>query len=350
MVKTLSLRIYKRDISITVPSTRLFPGGISFTPNIQTTWCEPNIAGALLQLPLGLKDLSLAVYRYQSDDPAVDSPLMSNAMTSMFPGFDSLTSPLPVIPSLQELRSLQWHGSDFHWVLARSPLLETLQLLRTTRILPDAAPNEFNNTLEYLSLTNRSPLMNSESDQHEHLEPFLSHFPALDHLVFTIMDDRDGNYNARHDVTSDNQGSFAVLISKLRPIASTLTRLCMWTSELRDDDSSRWVDHVLPCDGFAHFKSLRSLSVPYQCLFGPVDPQWSHIAPPPSELLPSTLEELDIQYPKVAILYLLERLSYSHADFPALNQITLHCTNNHGDPYNEFAFEFYSHAAFSSLR
>jgi hypothetical protein len=200
-------------------------------------------------------------------------------------------------------------------------------------------------------LGNRYSCLNPESDQHAHLKPFLAHFPALDYLMVTISDDRDlseSNYDTRHDITPDNLGSFALFIARLEPLASSLTILVMWIGHKNDEYSSRWTNFVLPCDGFAHFKSLRHLAVPYQCLFGPVDPQWSHITPSPTDLIPSTLGFLSLGHVRVRVLDWLERLSYCRDDFPVLKDVQL-CCDSHGDAYNELMFESHPHPAFSGL-
>jgi hypothetical protein len=136
---------------------------------------------------------------------------MENTVSSIFPGFKNDTSPLPEIPGLQELTRLVWFGGDVHWAVVRSPRLKNLQFPRTTMILSDAVPDEINNSLRSLSYTNRSSLTNPATSHHQHLKPFLPHFPALDELWINIVDDDDrskGNHDGRYDINPDNQGTF----------------------------------------------------------------------------------------------------------------------------------------------
>jgi hypothetical protein len=136
----------------------------------------------------------------------------------------------------------------------------------------------------------------------------------------------------------------------LEPVASTLTTLCWHTAVLEKYRYAYWLNYVLPCDGFTRFKSLKNLVITYQCLFGATDPQWSHIAPSPPELLLSSLEALDIEYPKVALLDWLARLSYFRNELPTLSDVGLHCVSKLGDAYDEIVYESHPHPALAALR
>ena len=104
-----------------------------------------------------------------------------------------------------------------------------------------------------------------------------------------------------------------------------------------------YLRHVLLSDGFAHFQFLKSLTAPYQCLFGPVDQPGSNTMPDPTEILPRTLEHLGILYPKLELYDWLLRLPYFRPDLPALSSIELGCAPHYGNEYNEFIFESCNH-------
>jgi hypothetical protein len=59
----MSLIIQKRDLNVEVPSTGVLPGGMAFASHLNMAMPEPTIAGALFQLPLGIKELSLHAYQ-----------------------------------------------------------------------------------------------------------------------------------------------------------------------------------------------------------------------------------------------------------------------------------------------
>jgi len=353
-VKTLNILIIDRSLGITADSKGVFPGGLLFSSDLDMRLPEATIAGALLQLLSAVESLTVHFVEEDGDgDADISSRPTSDCMAKLFPGFNSRTAHLRSLTAVQKVKELEWNGSEFHWMLARSPHLTVLNLTRSSTILPDEAPNETNAALEQLRIDQSSALLNPAATQHETLKPFLAHFPGLKQVLLHISDRRHHPLIVpnEHILTHENQGSFATLLTKLETLAPCLNTLFIMTSRYSNDPhASAWLNYALPSAGFAHFKSLRYLCVPYQSLFGPVDAQWSHVTPSPAELLPSTLEHLELAYPRVAVYDWLARFPSFHEKLPALRIVELACSGDYGDAYNEFAFECYPHPALAALQ
>jgi hypothetical protein len=136
----------------------------------------------------------------------------------------------------------------------------------------------------------------------------------------------------------------------LQPVASTLTGTDLNISLHDDEEFIRYLKYVLPSDGFKDFKCLERLHIPYQVPFGTADPQWSHIAAAPPDLLPSTIQVLEIGCPSIEIYEWFERFSHYREQLPALSNITLMCSSTFGDSYEKFDFTLNPHPASAVLQ
>jgi hypothetical protein len=110
------------------------------------------------------------------------------------------------------------------------------------------------------------------------------------------------------------------------------------------------LNNLLSGEVLTHFARLLHLHVPHQCLFRSVEPQGYHISTLPTELLPSTLEELGITYPKTTILGFLAKLAFCREELPALCKVRLICGSDYADPCNDFAFELHDHTVWHTLK
>lgn len=114
MIKMASLDVVKRAIRVSIPSTRMFSGGLPFTSNLDMTLSEAPIVGALLQLLQLVERLSVRLYdvnfvtQYEHDNS------MSDCLSERFPGFLSGDTHSVPFTGLQKLKTLHWIGREFH--------------------------------------------------------------------------------------------------------------------------------------------------------------------------------------------------------------------------------------------
>jgi hypothetical protein len=317
-VRRMRLIVRDRTHQVEIPSTNVFPGALAYTPSLPVLISEATAVGMLLQRLSKVEHVNLGMIQYyEEEDSAYEdvtniwmythrARLICGSIRKLFPGFDENTAHSIDPPLLPKLNYLAWCGDQFHWALAKSPHLEILVIDRPCTFLPDAAPNELSTSLKTLRAESRSSILNPSATQHDSFSRFLEHFPFLRELMLNIHDalwdvaHSDHRADIGHD--GQSQGSYAVLLRLLQPMKSSLTALSVETGSGGSDYSSKYLQFVLPCEGFKAFTSLQHLGVPYQALFGPVDPQWSHISPPLSGLLTSTLVRLFVLFPRFEVL------------------------------------------------
>ena len=254
-------------------------------------------------------------------------------------------------PGLQKLQSLKFEGTEFHWVLAKSPNLEEIVLTRASHILADGDSSAINTAVKSLTIPVQSAVLNPACSHYDALSPFLAHFPRLETLRMPFNDADEGVAGPRShfNLDRDDQGSYTVLFQKLMSVAPVLTRLELDASTHCSEEDTSFLDHVLPGDGFLIFKALKHLLVPYQCLFGRGEPQWAHIQQPAGEMLPPTLETLKVHFPELAFLDWLTTLSYYRKQLPVLERVGIACSSWVGGSYVDFAFTSYPHPALDIL-
>jgi hypothetical protein len=326
--------------------------------NMQLCMEEPHIAGVILQHAAEATSLSLQILEADSDGASVRrgdwNGVLTQGLRRMFPSFDTQTAHLQYPTMLQKLETLYFHGDEFHWVLARSPFLRDIELNFIYIILPDTAILEKNHALQELRMKCRSAILNPDVDRFNP-PAFLDHFPNLTTFILEIIDCSYG-LDSRHaeDVRGSIQGSYTLLIDMLQPFAHTLTTLTMLLriEAIESGFDLGYLWHTLPSDGFLAFTALKHLTVPYSCLFGPVDPHSSPNPPPMSKLLPSSLETLEVWNPLIAFYDWLNGLRYCRSELPVLKQVRLECVAPEvgGDFYVEFAFESYPHPILATFR
>jgi hypothetical protein len=110
MIKTASLEVFKRDITVSIPSTRMFPGGLPLTSNLNLTLSEATVAGALLQLLYSVERLNVRLYEVKFTSQYEHDDSMSGCLRALFPGFHSRDMHSVPFTGLQKLKILDWIG------------------------------------------------------------------------------------------------------------------------------------------------------------------------------------------------------------------------------------------------
>jgi hypothetical protein len=366
---TLDLCIVQHEHRIGKPTTSVLHSQMPFTPTVEVAISQGYMVGMIIQHLLKVENLTLRLLEYigpehsPQDDDADDevvpfhlltSPLICCTMSALFPGFDIKTAHLVDPPILPNIKYLRLEGGEIHWALVKGPKLEVLHLEHVCKFSPDGAPHEVSQSLEDFLFKSRSSILNPSCTLAEELSHFLAHSPSLRHLDISIQD-KEGD--RRHselglDVTAEQHGSFEVLLRALDPVAKCLDTLCVFAlpADMDENDQIHYLPYTMPCEGFKSFTSLAHLHISHEVLFGPSDPQWSHIKPPPPDLLPATLEGLHIYHPDIELLDWLARLQYYKDKLPVLSCISITCSGTHGDSYEVFAFTSYPHPALAVLK
>ena len=349
--ENLDIKVVDRMMSIEVPTLGVVPQGAMFPSIIRAEIEEIHIACALLFWQMTeLKCLSLSIVRADEDDDGRPR-LISKCLSKLFSHFDNRTAHLTTFPGLKKLRSLRFEGTEFHWVLAKSPDLEEIALTRASHILADGDSSAINTAVKSLTFPVQSAVLNPACSHYDALSPFLAHFPRLESLRMPFNDADEGVAGPRShfNIDRDDQGSYTVLFQKLMSVAPVLTRLELDASTHCSEEDISFLDHVPPGDGFLIFKALKHLLVPYQCLFERDDPQWSHILQPADEILPSTLETLKVHFPELTFFEWLTTLPYYRNKLPVLQHIGIACSSWVGAGYEDLAFISYPHPALDML-
>jgi hypothetical protein len=289
--KVKSMDILTRNVvrSHVAPTSNILPG-LPFIHEIALPMSEILVTGILLQRIPNVETLALKINRDNDG-------LVPRCMTKLFSDFEPLTAHLQKLPMFQALRHFELHGDEFHWILAQSPTLESLKLARATTIFPDVTPEELNPSVKQISLAYRSAILVS---RYGTLFPFLAHFPSLANLCIHINDmlSMDHTNWDPEDISTHEQGSYTTLLSKLQPVTASLTTLDLFIGSSMWDQSLEYLLYTLPSAGFLEISVLTHLCVLYACLFAPADPQWSYIMTAMSELLPPSIERLELYCPR----------------------------------------------------
>jgi hypothetical protein len=173
-------------------------------------------------------------------------------------------------------------------------------------------------------------------------------------LLLQKSDIGDYEYDTSHmgswdDIDDSNQGSWAVLVGLLQPF-KTCDKSVHISTMLGDSNHVTILRNTVACEDFKDFVALRALHIPYGCLFSTTSQQKSHIAPPPSELLPAGLILLYIEYPRITFFDWLARLSQSREALPKLSRVQIACSDEVGDSYELFKFIEHDHREWTALR
>jgi hypothetical protein len=307
--------------------------------------CEVSLLGGVLQKLENVKHVSLEL----KEATRLMAP-GETCLNVMFPGFESLRAHLQwPVKFLGKLESFDWDGWIIHWLMI-GPRLRRIHLKEPCEILPDSVPHEKQDKFEMFFLETRSTLLNSRAATGRNLKSFLEHFTSLDEVSFTIADEFDDDELPEPDMgeTIDiyHEGSFANLVSCLDSCIDTLTVLSICTI----DWDGEHVITSLPSNGFSHFKALKELDVPNQCLFGRPRNRWAHLSITPPMLFPPSLEKLFLFSPTLAFLDWLARLLWYRDEVPSLHLVSLMCATTYGDSDSMMVYESYPHRALAALK
>ncbi|KAH4569692.1 hypothetical protein HBH84_122200 [Parastagonospora nodorum] len=213
IVKTASLDVVDRNIAVSIPFTSVFPGGLPFTSNLDMTLPEPTVAGALIQQIHSLKRLSLRLYEAAPNSSDEHAYFMPQCLRALFPRFSSRDTHCAPFTGLQKLKTLDWSGREFLWILAKSPYLLELRLSSSCQVLPDKSPHETKESLQFLRYVSRSSIFSHGVHYSEYLQPFLAHFTSLQRLEL-IIDDSNVNEASGQDISFQKEGILSILLQK----------------------------------------------------------------------------------------------------------------------------------------
>lgn len=353
MIKEFSCAACDVSEYIKVDLCAAFPDDPVLCHAIKTSVNQLFIAGRLLlQLPSNVETVSMAFLSHGEPDFETDLNYAARRpLKKLLPAFHYRTGHTLNFRGLQNMTSLEYTGSEFHWALAKPPKLRKLTLTRPCYIRADEAPNEFNTSLKWLEISTRPDILRSNSEEHANIKPFLAHFPSLEHLKISIFDrelDQDLDLDLDWSLTGSKKLAYDSLLDRLSPVATHLRTLDL---SIYDDPSlfdhtnhylllkaNEYLTDALPASSFQQFTRLEKLLVPFTGLIGYTYAQTNH-APSPSRLLPSTLVNLEVDGPVVYIYDWLARLYRSKHTLPDLSSVALHCQYPYGDEYPLFAFE-----------
>jgi hypothetical protein len=197
-----------------------------------------------------------------------------------------------------------------------------------------------------------SPLARHLHRTSENVARFLAHFPFVEYLGLTIYDeDCDlSHLSPTDDVGPNKQGSYVELMRMLQPVSKRLVTLGMVCPIYEHRLQAEYLKYVIPGEGFKAFPCLEHLDIPYQCIFEATDWQWSHISPPPPQLLPSTIRTLSISHAQIYVYDWLARIPRFRHELPVLSYVGITCISGFGDSYEVFAFTSYPHPVLAALK
>jgi hypothetical protein len=287
--------------------------------------------------------------------PNTDESLtLPDPLRLLMPVFDRATAHTLQFAGLQNLTKLDFSGCQFHWTLAKLPCLRWLRLSRPCYILNDEAPNEVSTSVTRLEICALADILRSRSGFYSSFRAFLAHFPALLELKLTIYVLFPDNIWG-----PDTEGkSYDTLLERLIPVASHLRSLEMgvfntdeevyFPRDGGNDRANKFLVDVLPASDFKDFRRLEKLVVPYQCLLGhTMSP--SDLVLSPDQILPATLQYLQIDCPQIHVYGWLAHLHTVRYRLPVLSEINLYSQLPYGDEYPVMYYEQREHPALRIL-
>jgi len=129
---SLDLLLFDWACQVEILTSDILAHGEPLTTCFQCVTTGANLAGAILSLMPNLENLTL--FMMDADTVAESSsgrlPMMRKPMEALYPGLRSTPNRelLTGLPGLHKVKRLSWHGSEFHWLLIKSPFLEYLKL------------------------------------------------------------------------------------------------------------------------------------------------------------------------------------------------------------------------------
>ncbi|KAF3010653.1 hypothetical protein E8E13_004754 [Curvularia kusanoi] len=344
-IRTFECAVFNEDdtVEVDISNVDLLDQGLHTVAKISVNQIA-TVGCMVLKRLINVETLSLKLHEGNGTTPWTLTP---NALHKLQPGFDRRTAHTLHLPGLQKLKKFYFAGATFHWALAKLPCLQSLTLSRPCIILDDGAPGEVSSSLTQLGICACTDILRTRSGAYWNFGTFLAHFPALTDLKLSIYDsknDEDFRWLA------SGGRSYDTLLQRLTPVASHLRSLDLGVYDEKpgDNRANKFLQTVQPASNFKQFTALVDLVVPYQGLLGepvsPFDP-----LPPPTWILPNTLESLEVHCPQVSIFDWIARLRKTNDEFPSLAKISLYSQLPYGDEYPEIWIEQREHPVVHTL-
>jgi len=263
---------------------------------------------------------------------------------------------LTAILGLRRLETLYYLGYDIASSWVSLPKLQTLKIAhegrcpdlkraQTQNEIPSPGINVQNVVLEVSTLLlNFNPTIRSGALEDHFLSSslyprsrevklYLNNQQYNPDYSFVEDDEDPDRYHECIDIIeTPGQGEADMLLNRMIPLSRTLPGLRI---DVYKDLDSSFLHYVSPFSSFCAFEALTLLSLPQLLLLG-ADygvPGQQHQFVPIYQLLPRTLEYLEITSPYTSVVDWLEELrSYSEL-MPQLENVTLVCSDSRGDPY-----------------
>ncbi|KAF2705553.1 hypothetical protein K504DRAFT_460279 [Pleomassaria siparia CBS 279.74] len=139
-------------------------------------------------------------------------------------------------------------------------------------------------------------------------------FPALTHLTVEF-------FNEGCRCPEGHTLEIKTFLKDLRSVSSTLEKLELCFDDLEDVDDEQWIlKNSEPAETFKQFTALRHLSIPERFLLDSANDDRTI-----TDILPASLEKLDLIAPKPEILRLLQRIADNRSQMPTLGKVFLRC-------------------------
>ncbi|KAH7075187.1 hypothetical protein FB567DRAFT_185409 [Paraphoma chrysanthemicola] len=331
-----------------IPASDLLSTAFSSSSASPTMLDEAAITGHILGRASQLDFLILGFYQRNPGNNSYSHPrLMASCLSKAFPGFQSLSTTATIPSGFENIRFLHYAGSEWHWIMGQSCHLDTITLERVANFLPDGVPDEVNPKVKRIELNCCSAILNPEAEGFVHFPAFLAHFPELESLELRIYDEPRSWNESSNDIGPHRLGSYSHLVSCLDAVAHGLNELRIPLTLYNEDERPDYTLYALPASSFLNFSNLGHPGVPYVCLFGSVDAQWSHIMRSMEEIIPPSLKSLTIFHPRIGIFDWLMQLRFYRKQLPSLNYVDLYIHSVYGDSYEEFVFISHPHPVLS---
>ncbi|KAH7378237.1 hypothetical protein BKA66DRAFT_571667 [Pyrenochaeta sp. MPI-SDFR-AT-0127] len=328
IVKSLAMWIEddRATEDVTTIAGLMIPGSVS----VGISYSAAELAVTVLSILPAVERLQLDVTSLRSNDTG---PLRPAA--SLFTA--SHQHEIKLVSTFTNVRSLVWAGPEVSFSLASLPNLESLTLPKHSMFFRSAEHHEISN-ITTLSLKTDTrillPATQPISNKIQYLSVFLEGCLFLKKLVIAINDvpmfvRTSGHLRAHRG----RQGHIDTLIELL---AESIPALEDLEIVLDQEENNWWLDHIIPVTVLKDLARLKSVKIPQQGLVGGDQPGTSIVATSISELLPESLERLELLYPSENVFEFFDRLIQERHDCPKLDQVVIHCaTFGRGLPFRQ---------------
>lgn len=263
--------------------------------------------------------------------------------TGILEGFDPQAVDSIQLLGLHKLKSLNFDGPDFHYMMASLPALRKLSIGQHTSLESIQERRLATETrLQHFSITSDNRILNPRSPQHEHFSRFMTYLPSLEKVEIFLCDSSiddwyDVNYLGNH-IDGITFGSFDALITALEPCRKQVQEMII--DVLNYQVAYQWmqcIDYCGPVLDLHQFSSLRHLEIPYLGLIGSKRIPGILHTKSITDVLPPSLESLKILFPRTDIYQWLKPLTNDVSKLPNLKEINLYCKKGVSDRFVEFA-------------